>query len=345
LTYKIITEPKELVRLGWQELVETHPDGTVFQSPEMYALFCAASRMKAVAVGLADEDNDRLEGVVLGVIIKEMRGPVGYFSSRTVVYGGPLVRTDTKDRDKVLDILLGQLILAVKYRSVFIQFRNFREMDAEKPLFKKHRFSYRERLNYLVDTRSEEIVKKYMGSEKARQVRKGERNGAMILPPASEDEVRAFYRILEELYKTKVKKPLPDWSFFREFYRLSEKGKLGTILLVKQDGKVIGGILCPVTPGRTIYEWYVCGLDQVFKESYPSVLATWAAIDHALKNGIPSFDFMGVGIPGRSYGVRTFKARFGGRMVNYGRFARINNRLLYFISEMGYNLWALLRGM
>jgi hypothetical protein len=52
---------------------------------------------------------------------------------------------------------------------------------------------------------------------------------------------------------------------------------------------------------------------------------------------------MGVGIPGRSYGVRTFKARFGGEMVNFGRFARVNNRLIYFISEIGYNLLALMK--
>jgi lipid II:glycine glycyltransferase (peptidoglycan interpeptide bridge formation enzyme) len=124
---------------------------------------------------------------------------------------------------------------------------------------------------------------------------------------------------------------------------MTNERKLGTIQLVKQDGRVIGGIVCPVSPDKTIYEWYVCGLDQEFKESYPSVLATWAGIDYAVKHNIPTFDFMGVGIPGRNYGVRTFKARFGGEMVNFGRYARVNNRLIYFISEMGYNFLALMK--
>jgi hypothetical protein len=297
--------------------------------------------MSPAVIGIIEEDEGFLSGILLGVVIREMKGPGGYFSSRTVVYGGPLVSPRSAEPAAVLDLLLQKLIAEVRHLSVFIQFRNFREMD--EGMFKKHRFAYRGRLNYLVDTTSEKRVKERMGSEKYRQVKKGLRNGAEIVAPASEEEMRQFYFILYELYRHKVKKPLPDWSFFREFYRLSSGGKLGMIRLIKYKDLIVGGILCPVTPGRTIYEWYVCGLDQDYKEAYPSVLATWAAIDHALKHGIGTFDFMGVGIPGRSYGVRTFKARFGGEMVNYGRYARINNRMLYFVSEMGYNLLSLMK--
>ena len=103
---------------------------------------------------------------------------------------------------------------------------------------------------------------------------------------------------------------------------------------------IIGGILSPITPGKTIYEWYVCGLDQLYKDLYPSVLATWAALEYAATHGIPKFDFMGVGLPDRDYGVRDFKARFGGELVNFGRFARINNKAIYTIAELGYNALA-----
>jgi lipid II:glycine glycyltransferase (peptidoglycan interpeptide bridge formation enzyme) len=345
LNYKVVTDPSELRRLGWHELVESHPDGTVFQSPEMFDLFDRTEKMQPVAIGVCQKEEKVLAGIMLGVIIREMKGVGGYFSSRTVIYGGPLIQPNEKDPDTILDILLKELIKKVKHRSVFIQFRNFRDMSGLKAVFEKNRFRLRDRLNYLVNTTSLGTVEERMGTDKQRQMRKGLKSGAEILPPASEEEMREFYRILFDLYKNKVKKPLPDWSFFREFYKISTEGKLGTIRLVKRNGQVIGGILSPVSPGKTIYEWYVCGLDQKHKEAYPSVLATWAAINYALKNDISTFDFMGVGIPGRSYGVRTFKSRFGGEMVNYGRFARINSRLLYFISEMGYNLLALMKGI
>jgi lipid II:glycine glycyltransferase (peptidoglycan interpeptide bridge formation enzyme) len=84
-------------------------------------------------------------------------------------------------------------------------------------------------------------------------------------------------------------------------------------------------------------------LDEEYKNLFPSVLATWAAIDYAVQNKIMTFDFMGVGVPNRDYGVREFKARFGGNLVNYGRFGKINNQFVYVVTEVGYNILSLLR--
>ncbi len=167
--------------------------------------------------------------------------------------------------------------------------------------------------------------------------------GSCALRPAlGIEEVKQFYDILHNLYKNRVKKPLPTWSFFESFFEMTQKNpETGTILLVIHNDKIIGGILCPISPGKTIYEWYVCGLDEEYKELSPSTLATWAAMDYGLKNNIPQFDFMGVGLPNKPYGVREFKRRFGGELVNYGRFSRVNNKMLYFIAEVGYNLLAL----
>jgi hypothetical protein len=52
---------------------------------------------------------------------------------------------------------------------------------------------------------------------------------------------------------------------------------------------------------------------------------------------------MGVGKPDVAYGVRDFKARFGGKQVNFGRLTRINNKFLYNVAELGYNILVLLR--
>lgn len=373
LNFELITDPVTLRTLGWEAFVASHPEGTVFQSPDMYELFSRTANMKPVAVGVRDKTTGSLAGILLGVVIREMKGPLGYFSSRTVVYGGPLVVTTSQgDRERVVELLLEELIRRVKNRSVFIQFRNFADLKEYREVFFSFGFRHRDRLNLLVDTSGPEIVRKNMSPSRWRQIRKGmgqaaaseardrtafrERSGhhpersegtpgsfAELISPENLGQVREFYDILLDLYRHKVKKPLPGWDFFESFYHLSAEGKLGVIKLVKYRGRIIGGILSPVTPGKTIYEWYVCGLDQQYREAHPSVLATWAAIDHALQNGIPQFDFMGVGIPEREYGVREFKMRFGGKTVNYGRFARINNKTVYTISEIGFNILTLLK--
>ncbi len=339
MDFKVITSVETIDQDSWRRLAYSHPEGTVFQSGEMADFFRKSELFDPVAVAVSDSDG-KLQGILLAVVIREMPGLAGFFSSRTVIYGGPLIDPSCKNPEKVLDLLLKSLIDKVKNRSIFIQFRNFNGWQTHLDTFKANGFLYRERLNYIVDTSSIEILKKNMSGSKLRQVKKGLENGARIIEPQHISQVKEFYDILRDLYRHKVKKPLPSWSFFENFYNESRNGRLGMIRLIEFRGMIIGGILSPITPGKTIYEWYVCGLDQIYKDLYPSVIATWAALEYASSNGIPQFDFMGVGIPGREYGVRDFKARFGGALVNYGRFGRINNKTLYTIAELGYNLMA-----
>lgn len=341
MKFEVNSDIHKIDLVKWDEFVNKHPDGTVFQSSEIYTLFNKSKKFEPILFQVSN--NGHIAGVLLAVIIKEYAGKIGFFTSRTVIYGGPIIDAPKEEYDHVLDVLLKELIRKVKNRSVFIQFRNFSDMEKRKEIYRKNGFYFLERLNFLVDTSDEQTVKKNISKSKLRQVRKGLEAGAQIISPQSEEQVREFYQILYKLYKYKVKKPLPDYSFFKNFYELSSQNELGIIKLIAYENKIIGGILSPISKEKVIYEWYICGLDKEYKYLYPSVLATWVAIDFATKNNIKCFDFMGVGTPDKDYGVRDFKAKFGGEMVNYGRFGRINNSLLYAITEVGYNILAMLR--
>ena len=80
-----------------------------------------------------------------------------------------------------------------------------------------------ERLNYLVDTTSDQKVKQNISESKLRQIKKGLKSGATIMEPENMKQVKDFYQILQFLYKYKVKKPFPGWEFFREFLQPIEK--------------------------------------------------------------------------------------------------------------------------
>jgi serine/alanine adding enzyme len=106
------------------------------------------------------------------------------------------------------------------------------------------------------------------------------------------------------------------------------------------ENKVVGGIVCPVLDHRKIFEFYVCGLDGEYRDHYPSVMATYAAMEYALQNGIALFDFMGAGSPDEAYGVREFKSRFGGEEVEHGRFITILNPTMYSVGKAGLKILA-----
>ena len=337
----------------WQDFVSNHPDGNIFQSPEMYDFFGRVKKYDPLVLAVQREDNT-ICGILVGIFIHEKAGLFSLLSSRFVVYGGPLVSGTEEEKKRCLDFLLGELIQKTKRKALFIQFRNYFSWEKHLDVFKKHGFNFLERLNYIIRIPDTGPGLPEMSASRKRQIRKGIASGAEIIEPVNITQVREFYEMLFRLYRYKVRKPLADWSFFENFYKLSiqhspqtpgfkPQTSIGIIRLIQYKGKIIGGILAPVFKNKCIYEWYICGLDKEYKAQYPSVLATWAAIKYAMENHIQCSDFMGVGRPDIPYGVRNFKARFGGKQVNYGRLTRINNPTLYNIAEFGYNVLALLR--
>lgn len=312
----------------WESLYLSNTFSSPFQSRSFYDLFNSIKGLSANV--FACEKNNEIIALCVVTLQKE-KGIKGYFSRRAIIYGGPLLSLNNL---QAVDTLLEKIKAYYKKKAIYIEIRNYFDFSEYLNIFNKLGFQYLSWLNYQVATLSIEEIKRNMSSSRLRQIKKAIKNGVIWKEASSIEEVKAFYNILCELYKNKIKKPLLPESFFLEFY----KQKIGKYLLVAYQNKIIGGIMCPVAPAKCIYEFYICGLDNEYKEQYPSVMATWAAIEYANIKGIPMFDFMGAGNPREDYGVREFKARFGGNEVNYGRFIYILNPILYNLGKIGLNI-------
>jgi serine/alanine adding enzyme len=315
--------------------IKSHRHNTVFQSPAYFSFYYKVPNFKPYYFVIKDEDRC-IKGVLLAVLIREGNMLMSFFSARCVIYGGPLVQDDNPDS---INQLLRAVNKTLANRCLFTQFRNFRSWPIHLvDVFTNNGFVLRPRLNLITDVADSWQTLAQMSASRRSHLRKGLAAGTEIRPASSIKEVKELYALLHQLYRNKVRKPLPKWPFFKLFYeQLMNQGK-GIILLVWFEQKIIGGIVAPITPGKTISELYIVGLDQDYKKQYPSILATWAAMDYAAHNHLQQFDFMGLGKPDVPYGVRDFKLRFGGRQVNYGRFARRNYKVLYSIAEFAYNI-------
>jgi hypothetical protein len=331
LKYKIVSGHHSVDTLKWNEFVLAHPDGNIFQTKKFCEFIAEVPYYNPVVLAVLAEDGS-IAGILAGVLQKEKGFIKSLFSSRLIIWGGPLTQNSDPS---ITDLLLKTLVRQYRHKSIYIEFRNMFPMEGVADCFKNNRFSYSEHLNFIIHTENKEQALKAISSGKSRQIKKSIKNEAKILSEVSIEQVRKFYEILENLYRTKVQKPLPAWEFFERFHQYPE---LGRYLLIEYKGSVIGGIMCPVYNNQAIYEWYIAGEDGKHEGVYPSILATWAPIDYALKNDFKQFDFLGAGKPGDGYGVREFKSSFGGELVSYGRFNRVNNRLLYLIGKTGLSL-------
>lgn len=307
LTYDLID------RQQWSELVRTSETGTWFQSPEAYDFFASLPElMEPFVYGV--ERAEKLCAVCVGYVTKEPNPIKQFFTRRAIIIGGVVTAANGAKEDIV--ILLNYVRKELKPKSIYIETRNFNDFSPWKEAFEAAGFVYKPHLNFHVDPATNNL-----SDNRKRQLKKSD---AVVSEGVSELEIREWYEVLSELYRTKVKTPLWPIDFFLEAYRQG----IAKFLLVKHEGRIIGGSMV-VADERTVYEWFECGLNVECKDQYPSVMATWGGIQLAHQSGCTRYDMMGAGEPGVPYGVRDFKAEFGGQMVEHGRFLCVCKPMLY----------------
>ena len=223
---------------------------------------------------------------------------------------------------------------------IYIETRNFNDYSRWKNVFSAAGFDYQPHLNFHVDCTDKEAMWESLSENRKRQVRHVNGDFKFKISnlrfdnlPVTEQDVRGWYEILAELYRTKVKTPLWPVEFFLEAYRQ----KVGRFMLVQHEGKIIGGSMV-VTDGKAVYEWFECGMNTQYKDQFPSVMATWAGMQYAQETGCARYDMMGAGVPEVPYGVRDFKSEFGGDMVEHGRFLCVCKPLLYKLGVLGVKI-------
>jgi lipid II:glycine glycyltransferase (peptidoglycan interpeptide bridge formation enzyme) len=86
-----------------------------------------------------------------------------------------------------------------------------------------------------------------------------------------------------------------------------------------------------------MYGWYG-GMDRAYSKYVPNELLMWNVLKWGAENGYCQYDFGGAGRPDEEYGVRDFKAKFGGKLVCYGRNTYIHLPGALWLSKQGYQV-------
>ncbi len=302
---------------------------TLFQSP-VFLSFLEETGLQPFCYSISREKRE--VGRIQGYIQKD-GGPVKRFlSRRAIINGGPYFSDDISDNE--MELVLQQCIEDLRRRVIYIETRNFSDFSSIRPVFEKCGFIYEPHYDFIINSESLEIAENNLGKSRKRDIRSSLRNGATIIDNPTTEQIVSFYHILQNLYETRVKTPLFPLDFFLQLDRTN----FSKFLLISYQEEIIGGTVC-VFDDNTVYEWFACGKDNMFKSIFPSTLATWSGIQFSAQSGKKVFDMMGAGAPGDGgYGVRDFKAKFGGELVEYGRFKYICNMPLYKIGQFGVKL-------
>lgn len=299
---------------AWGAFVDGHPDASVFHTPQMHRVFAGTERMQPQV--WATMDGGGIRALFTPVAIPTLGGSLGRLTTRLVAFAGPLVRHVPQDLE-ALDLLLHAYQRGRSRRALFTEIRNGVDPGRLAPIVSGRGFRHEPHLNFLVDlTLSEEELRRGVAASALRNVSKARRLGVTVEEAADPGQLAAGYGVLREVYD-RIRVPLPHRSLFDAAHRvLAPLGRF-KMLLASVDSRVIG--VLTLLRFRDVLTYWYTGTLRADASYRAGDLLVWHAIQAGRAQGCRVLDFGGAGRPDEPYGVRDFKAKYGGRLVDHGR--------------------------
>lgn len=326
---------RQLDESRWRDFVHAHPQGNIFHTPELFGVFeQARGTMPTLWAAVGDNGDPLVLFLPVWVTLNNRLLP--RLTTRAVAYGGALCAPGPAGKEALVTLLRAYK-RAVGKQVLFTELRNLADLGDLRPVLDANGFLYEDHLNYLIDLdRSADEVLQGIGARTRKKIRRGLRDKLVQISEVTErGELTRWYQTLEATYKF-ARVPLADYSLFQAaFEQLHPKG-MAKFLLAQIDGAPVAcSIELPYKD--TIYGWYG-GCYREYSEHVPNELLIWHILEWGANNGYVVYDFGGAGKPDEEYGVRDFKAKFGGKLVCFGRNTYVHAPGLLSLSKWGYGL-------
>jgi serine/alanine adding enzyme len=334
----VITDPGSIDRSEWCDFVLNHPEGNIFQTPEMYDVYKSTKNYEPVFIA-AINDASRIDAILLAVIQRDLTGSPGFFTARAIIWGGPLI---VQERTDLLRIILKEYDQLIGPKAIYSQIRNFSfQKETLKSVYSEFGFEFEDHLNILINLNIG-VDALWRSTKKNRKdgINKALRQDFEFEVKDHLDSVDHFYILFKNLYST-IKLPYPDRSFFSA---INSNISIGVKWFILKHSRKPSIILCSFIYKNILYAFSIGILqDTDFLKLRPVDLFYWEVIKWGAENGVLIFDWMGAGKPDKEYGVRKFKLQYGGEQFNPGRYEKVHYPILYKTGKFGLSIWRKLK--
>ena len=318
-----------------------HPSGNIFHTPEMFRVFERARGYRPSLLAAIDQDGQP-QALLLPVQVTLMNGLLRRLTTRSIAYGGVLCSTDSAG-EAALEILLHTYSQRARREALFTELRNQSDLWAIQPVLSRCGFLFEEHLDYLIDlSGSPGDVLQNIGSRTRKHIRQALRKGTVIVEElCNSDLLPEWYEVIRKSYAA-ARVPLADRSLFEAAFHILQPRGMAQFWLARIDSTFVAASV-ELIYKDTMYGWYG-GVDRAYAKETPGELLMWRVLDQGNRSRLKTYDFGGAGRPGEKYGVRNFKAKFGGRVVCFGRNTKVHSPKLLWWSEAGYGIYRSLLG-
>jgi len=333
------TNPDKVNKQQWSDFVRSHPNGNIFQTPEMYEMYSNTPLYKPVFLCGYDQQKE-IVFILVAVIQKEHKGVIGKFSARSIISGGPIIKNHNED---YLEFCIKTYNRIINNRVIYSQIRNFYiHNQSTKQIFQKYGFKYEDHLNIVlnISVGENKLFNNFSKSRK-KGIKKAVQYHFTFSESTQTAAVDNFYTLLSITYD-KIKLPYPSKKHFSEITEIINARNFRIFFLTKEEQKIAS--LFVLTFNKTIYGYYMgSSADNEILKHKPLDLLFWEVFKWGNSHGYSFFDWMGAGKPDEEYGVRDFKLQYGGEAENFGRYVKIHKPFMMFISKILFRIWQKIR--
>ena len=163
-----------------------------------------------------------------------------------------------------------------------------------------------------------------------RRIDQAHERGVRTETVKTEEDFKAFSRLLRKHHILKPKRYIPDDIFFKKV--MENEG--AELFVTKYHGWVIACAAVAYSEGDA-YLWYSAFRRKTFHKLHPDTMVVWDVMKHAYEKGYQHMRFMDVGLPYGKNPYREFILKFGGKEQSTYRWFRFSirwvNKLLAWI--------------
>ena len=311
-------------------------NSSIFQSTEMYEVYEKTKQYNPKFLTAYSKKTNEILGTLLSLSKTEKGGILQYLSTHISIRGGPVFK---KDFEGILALkgLLKYHSLFLSKRSVYNRIYNNQDIKKYQSVYEKESYNFENYLNFIINLKAnKEEVFSRISKSKQKKIKRCIREGVEVSVIKNLSNISDFYNCLKKnfIYSGWG---FPNIDLFENVYNYLVPKKMAIFHLAKYKNKIIAGRVSLLYK-KKIYAWYI-GMDYEYSNLGVNTYLNWKLMEWGIDNDYTEFDFGGAGRPDEDFGIRKYKSEFGGSLVKYGRFTRVNNNFTENLSKIGYKTY------
>jgi len=316
---------------AWDDFVDSHLKGSIFHTSDMVRVFAAAKGNHPLALAAVDGQG-AIQALLVGVRVQTLPGVLGGVSSRSILYAEPLCHDDEASIDALVAVIRKHDD-HMRRNTLFTEVRPLCAPGPERVALERCGYQYLDYLNYIVDVSSppDEIWSRMQRCAR-RSIKKLEGAGFQVHELTTPDAVDKLYEFVALSYE-KARVPFADKSLFTAANRILSAKNQFRIIAVERDNELLT-VYAMLRYKERVFAWYI-GTKRMQGNS-PVDLLKWREFLWSHEQGCTKYDMGGAGWPDEGYGVRDYKAKFGGELVRFGRYRKVYSQWKMALAERAY---------